>query len=248
MALDKVMMNRQAFESSHTSVRFYTWKPWSISLGKNQTLPPLPDHLASDLKNIHIVRRMTGGRAVLHGPELTYCITITKKSPFYDSSVTGSYRKISEALALGLQILGARVSLASGRNSGRRSSGPSFCYGAASFHEIISDNRKLIGSAQMRSGETVLQHGSIPLALPMAQLRALARWCAFPADEIESSAISLEQILGYRPEPENCARAIALGFMKYLNIDSNSANLFRPLPRTWIEMAQAQSDSYIITR
>ncbi len=183
MALDESLLD-SVIAGGAPVVRFYTWQPATLSLGVNQSLREIdPDECAR--RGFGLVRRLTGGRAVLHQHELTYSVIARENDPRVSGGVIESYRKISAALVDGLRSLGVDVSLAepskalframvSGRHSNIRepaesegvdseSSHGAVCFDVASAYEVTAGGRKLVGSAQARRGGAILQHGSILL-------------------------------------------------------------------------------------
>ncbi len=129
-------------------VRFYNWSPKCISLGKNQ---PFEDFYG-DL-GIDIVRRPTGGRALLHDRELTYCFVSPVKR---GQSVIESYKDISDALISGFKKLGIELDYAGEHKGNMR-----YCMNISCGADVCYKGKKLIGSAQFRSRGYLLQHGSI---------------------------------------------------------------------------------------
>ena len=129
-------------------VRFYNWSPKCISLGKNQ---PFEDFYG-DL-GIDIVRRPTGGRALLHDRELTYCFVSPVK---IGQSVIESYKDISDALISGFKKLGIELDYAGEHKGNMR-----YCMNISCGADVCYKGKKLIGSAQFRSRGYLLQHGSI---------------------------------------------------------------------------------------
>jgi len=105
-----------------------------------------------------VVHRITGGRAVLHGCDLTYSIALPESS--VPSGIQASYGKIADALVAGLTGLGLQVER-SGRKAGAPGDAAFDCFAAPAMDEICAQGRKLVGSAQRRAGGGVLQHGSI---------------------------------------------------------------------------------------
>ncbi|MCX6133815.1 MAG: lipoate--protein ligase family protein [Ignavibacteriales bacterium] len=147
-------------------VRFYGWKPPAISLGWHQEAGEIDLAKCHDA-GIDVVRRPTGGRAILHSDEVTYSVVMTASQ----KSVLSVYQRISEALVKGLRSLGADVALEKSQPhfpSLYRSSSSVACFASAARYEIHVAGRKLVGSAQRRFArpngeEVVLQHGSILL-------------------------------------------------------------------------------------
>lgn len=141
------------------TLRFYRWDgPW-LSLGYAQKLDSRR-LAACEAAGVGIVRRVSGGRAVLHGCDLTYCVAAPEAA--LPEGLRGSYQLVADALIAGLQSLG----VAAGRTPApRRATGASDfdCFAAPAQEEICAMGRKLVGSAQRRMRGGVLQHGSIRL-------------------------------------------------------------------------------------
>jgi lipoate---protein ligase len=158
MAIDTAIF--QAVESGESlpTLRFYQWEPIAISLGYHQRT--YPDHWRSlnfEGQTVDLVRRPTGGRAVLHQGDLTYAVATAGLPP----SRTESYRQICEFLIQGWRSLGYELSYGSALRGYIQNPN---CFGTATGADLVlPDGRKLIGSAQKRSADTVLQHGSMRL-------------------------------------------------------------------------------------
>ncbi|MBS1914275.1 MAG: lipoate--protein ligase family protein [Bacteroidetes bacterium] len=141
-------------------LRFYSWQPYTLSLGHNQSDAAI-DRRGIDSKGYGIVRRPTGGRAVFHAEELTYAVAM----PSNGDGIHATYSRITEAVMRGLEILGAH-DLEFSRSQ------PDFrehytleesesCFSASALNELTWHGRKLLGSAQRRYGGVLLQHGSL---------------------------------------------------------------------------------------
>lgn len=158
MALDRWLMEQLSLGLQPPTLRFYTWSPPAISLGYHQRRYPAHwQTLCWQGQPVELVRRPTGGRAVLHQGELTYAITV--------AGLPGSrmqvYQSLCEFLIEGWRSLG--VDLYYGQ-AGRGYIHNPNCFGTATIADLIlPDGRKLIGSAQFRRGSVVLQHGSMRL-------------------------------------------------------------------------------------
>jgi lipoyl(octanoyl) transferase len=143
--------------------RTYRWKPYCISLGANQSENDINLEKTS-ADNIDIVKRPTGGRAILHAEEITYSV-IYKLN--YDFSPRELYKKISESLILGLSKYDARLGSATLEkiqpDFPKLLEEPSgaLCFASTAKNEVKFDGKKLIGSAQRKMDKTILQHGSI---------------------------------------------------------------------------------------
>jgi len=144
-------------------LRFYGWAPYCISLGANQSYDDINKLMALE-NNIDIVKRPTGGRAILHAQELTYSVIMTNCE-----NVSGKklYEDISNALVYGLNNYDSKLS-----EVRLESINPNFpsllkepsgalCFASTARSEIKFNGKKLVGSAQRKFGSTILQHGSI---------------------------------------------------------------------------------------
>lgn len=163
MAIDQAIMEAVAVDRVPPTLRFYAWDPPCLSLGYTQPVSEV-DRSRLAARGWDLVRRMTGGRAILHTDELTYSVALKADNPIVTADVVESYRRLSRALVVGLQRLGADPQadkLTDGRQA--HNAGP-VCFEAPSHYEITIDGKKLVGSAQVRKFGAVLQHGSLPLS------------------------------------------------------------------------------------
>jgi lipoate-protein ligase A len=169
MALDEALMER-ARATGESVARIYAWSRPTISLGRNQTAKGLYDLDRIRALDLDIVRRPTGGRAILHHREITYSVT----APAGETSGLGeSYNNINAFLLGALSRLGVAATIAAPT---RRSAPPSMspCFNEPSAGELTFDGRKLAGSAQWRADGALLQHGSILIADDQSVLSTLA--------------------------------------------------------------------------
>lgn len=136
--------------------RLYGWSPACVSLGRNQKDDFLDKEFLKS-KNIDVVRRLTGGRALLHDKELTYSYVCSVSSLKNGESVVGSYKEISQILIEGFSQLG--IELEFGQKKQHLNN--DFCMSLSTGADLCYKGRKLIGSAQFRKEGYILQHGSI---------------------------------------------------------------------------------------
>lgn len=155
MALDEALLER-ARVTGETVLRVYTWSRPTLSLGRNQRAEGLYDLDRAKALGVDIVRRPTGGRAVLHHREVTYCVT----APVSESTLKSSYHQINDLLIRALRSLGVEVMVAAGSAPSPLPDG-SPCFEVPTVGELTLDGRKLVGSAQWREDGALLQHGSI---------------------------------------------------------------------------------------
>ena len=163
MALDERLATDLRDGHGGPTIRVFGWQPWAVSLGFNQSEAEI-DQEKCKRDAIDIVRRPTGGRAILHARELTYSVVMFSSG----KSILDVYNDIGRALVKGLRLFGVDVDLAKSRAT---SPVPSLwrqipCFASTGRYEITVDGKKLVGSAQRRyrggqQGEVVLQHGSI---------------------------------------------------------------------------------------
>ena len=168
MAMDEWLFARAAEEPGTVFVRLYSWNPGAITIGLNQEIERAVD--SGQLKGTAVIRRMTGGRALYHDPgELTYSIAaraVGDSSGILGSSVQETSRLISTALAGFLDDIGFATQIVRQSYPGFKERGgfnKLSCFQSAARYEIVSDGRKIVGSAQRRINDTFLQHGSIKL-------------------------------------------------------------------------------------
>ncbi len=166
MEFDEFLASRLIEGTGVPSVRVYGWNPPAISLGYNQNIDDI-DMKKCENEGIDVVRRPTGGRAILHWNELTYSVVMNVEN----DSVAAVYEKISRALVAGINLLGIKVELEKSQPNFQnlyREPGSVPCFSSSARSEIQFNGKKLVGSAQRRYAQTngkevVLQHGSILL-------------------------------------------------------------------------------------
>lgn len=147
------------------SVRFYQWSLASITIGLMQDASAVLDFTAMKRNNVAWIRRPTGGRAVLHENDITYSCIFPATVVEMGKSIMDTYRIISHCLKEGLNHAGIQCVSCNTTGALRETRGETKlpCFLAPNRNEIMVDGKKLIGSAQKRSAEAILQHGSIPL-------------------------------------------------------------------------------------
>jgi len=200
MALDEALMSR-ARDTGEFTLRVYSWSAPTLSLGRNQSARRVYDVDRIRSRGLRVVRRPTGGRAILHHREITYSVT----APSSDAGdLRESYERINRVLVAGLRRLGVRTEIAAPTERAT-SPGPVPCFDAPSAGELVLDGRKLAGSAQWRSDGALLQHGSI---LVEDDQSALAELTLEPQRAVPSPA-TLAAALGHSPSPRSMAEALA---------------------------------------
>ena len=161
MAADQVLLD-QLKKGDAPTLRLYTWDRLTLSIGKNQKLDQINTEWCRE-KELAIVRRTTGGQAVLHGNDITYALSGDVRSPRFSGGIFSVYQIISQVFRLFFQKLELSPQLQPHDRHERRSRASQVCFAMPSAYEILIDGRKIIGSAQRRTCKAFLQHGTIPL-------------------------------------------------------------------------------------
>ena len=191
MARDAGLMDR-ARDTGEAVLSVYSWEKPTLSFGRNQTAAGKYDLDAVRERGIDLVRRPTGGRALLHWHEVTYSVT----APVPDDSLGDSYRRINRILLHGLSRLGVRASESAG-DGPTPSPGELPCFAAPTEGELVIDGAKLVGSAQFRENGALLQHGSILLEDDQGVISSLLR---SPSENLRPArAATLTEVLGREP-------------------------------------------------
>jgi lipoate-protein ligase A len=214
MARDRWLLDELVRGERPATLRFYSWSPPCISLGLGQREEIL-DMDAVREAGLDVVRRPTGGQALLHDRELTYSVVASLQDPAVGGTLMRSYHAISEALLAGLRGIGIN-----GEGAAcvpRPASGLTpVCFASASAEEVLVGGRKLLASAQWRTRGAFLQHGSLLLHDRQGDLPGLMRDDA--AHGIQTLSISLAELVEEVPSAEVLVDALTRGFEEQLHI------------------------------
>ena len=172
MALDEALLVMHEAGATPPTLRVYGWCQPTLSLGYAQNARQEVDLAACHAQGVAVIRRPTGGRAVLHDQEVTYSVVMPLTLADGPHTITEHYRRIGMALSAALQALGLPVHLARPqvRTAPVRTPASPACFAALSRYELSAAGKKIVGSAQKRAQRTVLQHGSIPLWMDRQRL------------------------------------------------------------------------------
>ncbi len=217
MAMDEAIL-----EAVTPTLRFYAWDPPCLSLGFSQSARDV-DRRACSERGWEIVRRPTGGQAILHVDEFTYSVCAPQSEARVAGGIVESYGRLVAGLLAGLKLLGlesARAEAAHAQQEG--GSGPA-CFAGPARYEVTVGGRKLVGSAQSRRLGGVLQHGTLPLKGDIGRiLDGLAfedsgeRFAA--RSHLCDRALTLETALSRTVEYAQVSEAMAAGFAQALNL------------------------------
>lgn len=228
MAIDEAILKAHAAGQVPPTIRFYGWQPAAVSLGYFQKAAEEVDWQECRRQGIDVVRRLTGGRAVLHDLELTYSIVVAENHPLVPPTITASYRFFCQGLLEGLKLLGieAQMSMpraAYGQTKRRSQHASSACFDAPSHYEVTYNGRKIIGSAQVRKEGVILQHGSILLEFNPQQVASVLKLPseakARLAELLAERAGSLECALGRQITWEQVCQALKASFGPALGVE-----------------------------
>ncbi|SRR6266542_2804720 len=223
MALDEALLLGRLRHDGVPTLRFFAWAPPTISLGYGQRLDGRIDLDAACALGIGLVRRATGGSAILHeGPDLELTYSVTAAAGDFDGAgdLLETYRWIGAGLRAGLRALGAPVEMVSVQPSDPAAM-PAFCFARTGSFELEVDGKKLVGSAQRRQGAAFLQHGTIMLGAGPARLRRV-----FPGDRDPLEGMTtLEATLGRRPSFDDTVAALSAGFIQAHGIELRPGGL-----------------------
>lgn len=236
MAIDEAIGRAVAQRMAPPTLRFYAWEPPCVSLGRHQPIESVDQARCAE-RGYDIVRRPTGGRAILHTDELTYSVAAPADHPLMAGMILDAYLRISHGLVDGLRRLGVAAEEAPGTNR----AGPDVsaaCFEVPSAYEIIAGGRKILGSAQSRRSDVVIQHGSLPLT---GDLTRLVDCLALPAEvdrealrrSLVDHAATVEMLTGQTVSYADAQIALADGFASALELEFTPGELM-PAEQEWV--------------
>jgi lipoate-protein ligase A len=230
MAVDEAILEEVGLGSSPPTLRLYAWTPPCLSLGFSQTSANV-DKAALNQNGWDLVRRPTGGKAILHTDELTYAVTAPLQEPNVGGGLLKSYHSIAQPLMEALRLLGLHPESEKNDNltPATRPQEP-VCFEVPSHYEITIQGKKLIGSAQARRKEALLQHGSVPLG---GDLTRITRAFHYPDDSFRQKAArrllehaaTLETFLGYALTWEDASKSLISAFQSTFKIQLSPGQL-----------------------
>lgn len=244
MARDQFAL-QQALKTSIPIVRLYEWQGQVLSVGRNQRIERQVDLAVCEKEGIPLVRRMTGGRAVLHGGDLTYAVAAPTTGDRFSPGIMAVYKELSEVFQRFFAELGFKPEVKAYSAGERAAQASPVCFATPSAFEILIEGRKIVGSAQRLLPNGFLQHGSLPLkpqdlmlerifkGVSAAEVRGqmtdfetLGVWRRFDHDEVLRRLVrAFETTLGVElrlqpwDEAERAAAAQMAGDFAYLEPD-----------------------------
>jgi len=229
MAVDEAILEGVEAHKSPPCLRLYAWQPPCLSIGYAQPKSDI------DFPRLHAlgwdwVRRPTGGRAILHTDELTYSVIAPAADPRVAGGVLESYQRLSAALLAALHTLNLNAQSQPDRISTTNQANGAVCFEVPSNYEIVIQGKKIIGSAQARRKNAVLQHGTFPL---WGDLTRITEVLSFEdeqsrhraATRLLSHATTAETVLDNRLTWDETAQAFIHGFQSELDLKLIPADL-----------------------
>jgi lipoyl(octanoyl) transferase len=241
MATDEAILGACSRGESLPTLRLYAWEPACLSLGYAQPYRDV-DVIRLQTRGWELVRRPTGGKAVLHTDELTYSVIARADEPRVAGTVLESYNRLAQALVEALRLINLPVETEENAVTNQRNTDP-VCFNAPSTYEITVGGKKLIGSAQARRKEGVLQHGSLPLS---GDLTRIVEVLTFPDENTRllttqrllANATTVETALGRVLSWDTVAQAFVVAFGSVLKMDLQPEDITpreKSLARTLVE-------------
>lgn len=217
MGIDQALLQLYARGESPPTLRFYQWNPPGISLGRLQRKLGF-DAVACKRLGFDIVRRPTGGRAVLHQNDLTYSI-IAGIQAGIPINLPAAYRLLCQGLLAGFRLLGIEAEVGQEQAKAEQ---PDVCFLRSLISDIVYQGKKFVGSAQTWSGSSLLQHGSILIEPQTATWAELLGGDADTqqthCEDLKKRMTSLSEILGHVPPIHMVKAAIVKGMAQALGV------------------------------
>ena len=218
MAADEAMLAAHLRGETPPTLRFYRWRPATVSLGRFQKIESAVDAEACRAMGVEVVRRPTGGRAILHEEsEVTFSVVVAEAA-LGASGVMASYNVLAKGIVAGMRRLGLHARLV--QQAGQRRVTPAaadpMCFAAKARCDVEVGGKKIVGSAQVHRGSMLLQQNSLPVAVDPDRCRR-----AFGADPaapggMAHAATDLETALGRNVAAGEVIAALRDGFAQAL--------------------------------
>jgi lipoyl(octanoyl) transferase len=217
MARDEYLLDRIEREGGAPILRLYSFHPSAITIGAHQDVSRALDLEAVRADSLDVARRVTGGRALLHEDELTYCVVGPRGA--LGDGLMGTYLRISEALAAALRSIGVADARVERRTRAPRpGAGTAPCLASTTRHELAVRGRKIAGSAERLTRNGFLQHGSILLTNASARITRYTRGAGGTTSEDLIGVTSVSEELGTAPSDGELRSAIRGAFAEAFGV------------------------------
>lgn len=236
MAVDEAVSLSVKKETAPPTLRLYGWASPAITIGYFQKISEIDVDYCM-LNDIPVVRRITGGRAILHADEMTYSFSVRTKGQF-TGGLLDSYRRISAAFHGAFVKAGMAPELIPDRGTRCPSLKSPLCFESASYGELTIHKKKVIGSAQKRWIDGLLQQGSIPFSFDWDKISRV-----FGLKETEKTMAGLKEIVPDL-DADQFRNAVRLSFEETFNIQWNVS----PLSREELSLAKELEEEKYLSR
>jgi lipoate-protein ligase A len=228
MAIDEAIFRETVKNKKYSTLRFYGWQPSAVSIGHFQNIKAEINVVECKTAGVDIVRRLTGGKAVFHGNDVTYSVISCHQGKIFPPDILGTYRLISECIAQGLAYLGITTSLEETGRSVQNADFRSCCFSLPSRNELlVAGRKKICGSAQMRSLGGFLQHGSLPVTFD--HFRTASLLLPPRTDEqlevLRDSVAAINDEIGFPVDQQIICNNLIKGFASVLGMELEESTL-----------------------
>jgi lipoate-protein ligase A len=222
MAIDEAILESVAAGRSRSTLRFYGWTPACVSIGFGQPIGDV-DRAACSRRGWHVIRRPSGGKAILHVDELTYSVCAPPDEPRVTGGIVESYGRLATGLLAGLRGLGLEPAEAKPEYGPEQEAEGPVCFDGPARYEITVAGRKLVGSAQARPKGGIMQHGTMPLTGEITRIIDGLVWNSPSArrsarERLSRRALTLQEALGRAITFEEAVVAMTDGFRVALGL------------------------------
>lgn len=250
MALDQALLEAAGEEGFTPTLRFMQWDPPAISLGRFQPIGEV-DMEACSSRGIEVIRRPTGGRSILHLDDFTYSIVLPG-DPKLPGNVVEAYAYICRGIIAALSLLNIEASVHHGAGDRYAEAGGA-CFSATTQADLKHAGRKICGSAQVRQGGAVLQHGSLLLEDRSRLLFSLLR---YEGEKERSAALAAYRAgcvtlkeAGWCGKWEEIAASFRRGFERSFHVCLQEEGLTAREKGRWRELTDAyRSRAWLVNR
>lgn len=226
MALDEVLFFENQKEGSPPLFRIYGWERTAVSLGYFQKIEQACNLRECEKENLPVIRRITGGRAVYHHQDLTYCFMGGVQTyPELGKTVLETYRQTSQALLEGLKMLGVQAEWEKRKFTLKGQGSDLPCFASSSIYEVTYQGKKLIGSAQKRVGSWFIQQGSMPLDSQTTRQKIFLTNGNYSDSGFEKKFTGLAEILNRQINLKDVADIFKTAWEKFWNVKLEEISL-----------------------
>ena len=227
MAIDEAILHETIKNKKSPTIRFYGSRPAAVSIGFFQDARTEVNLEKCQRDGVDVSRRISGGKAVFHCNEITYCVVAGDRETIFPSNIPGTYKVISQCISRGLANLGIKANLAEGGRNGAGEELKSCCFSVPSKNELLVEGRKICGSAQVRRRGGFLQHGSLLLSFDPGKTASLLLPARTPEqlEKLRETVTAVNEELDSPVDVREICLQLKRGFAAELGIDIVSGTM-----------------------